>query len=121
MKNILKFVPLLLPVFAFAAPASVGDIDSAIGAVGKLINSIIPLIFAIATVYFIWNLVKYIEAGKGDEKARGEAKDSIVFSLVLMFVMLSVWGLVGILKGSVTFTGEVTETDFPTPWKGATE
>ena len=90
-------------VFAmpFLAFAQVTDVTSLINLVGGLLNQIVPLIFALAFVYLIWNIVKYIEAGQGDPKTRDIARDAIIFALVLLFVMSSVWGLVGIIKNTL--------------------
>lgn len=117
MKKVIGSITLFATPFIALAQAtrSVGSLSDLIAVIGGLINQITPLLFALATIYLIWNLVKYIEAGKGDEKTRGEARDSIILAVVLLFVMVSIWGLVGILKG--TFNLNTVTPDIPTPYQ----
>ena len=96
-----KFIALslLAPFAAFAAEAS--DLGDIIKRAGDLLNQIAPLLLALAFVYLLWNIVKYIEAGQGDAKGRETARDAIIASLILLFVMVSIWGLVGIIRRTV--------------------
>ncbi|HBM46026.1 MAG: hypothetical protein UT05_C0014G0004 [Parcubacteria group bacterium GW2011_GWF2_38_76] len=97
MKKVIGFGLSLVPFVAFAA-SSVQDL---IVLAGDILNQLVPLLTGLAVVWLLWNIVKYIEAGTGDPKARDTARDAIIFSIVLIFVMVSVWGLVGIVKGTV--------------------
>lgn len=106
-KNIKKIIvgALLFPAFAFAAGATVNSLTSFITAIGGIIKQIVPLILALAVLYVIWNTFHYISAGNaGDEKARGVALNNIIYSAVAMFLMMSIWGLVGVLQGTISFT-----------------
>lgn len=60
-------------------------------------NSIIPFIFAIAFVFFIWGTVKFFLIGADDEKSKTQGKQFMIWGIVALAVMLSVWGLVAIL------------------------
>jgi len=64
---------------------------------GIINNSIIPLIFALATVMFIWGVVQFFILNADEEKKRAQGKQFMVWGIVALAVMLSVWGLVGIL------------------------
>jgi hypothetical protein len=66
--------------------------------VTKMINdSVIPLIFTLATVLFIWGGVKFFIMNAGEEKKREEGKQFMLWGIIALAVMLSVWGLVNIL------------------------
>jgi hypothetical protein len=67
-----------------------------------LINYILPFIVSIALVAFLWGVKNYVASG-GDEKKVGEGRDMMVYGIIGLAVMVSVWGLVGI----------VTSTFFP--------
>ena len=68
----------------------------------KIINdSVIPLIFAVATVMFVWGVVQFFIINADEEKKRAQGKQFMIWGIVALAVMLSVWGLVGIL--STTF------------------
>lgn len=67
----------------------------------KLINdSVIPLIFAIATVMFVWGVVNFFILNASEEAKRAQGKQFMIWGIVALAVMLSVWGLVGILTSS---------------------
>jgi len=64
----------------------------------KIINdSIIPLIFALATVMFVWGVVNFFVLNADEEKKREQGKQFMLWGIIALAVMLSVWGLVGIL------------------------
>ena len=65
----------------------------------NILNPVIGLLVGIAVLLFIWGVLKYVNKG-GDEKEREKAIQLIVWGIISIFVMLSVWGLVGILTGT---------------------
>lgn len=64
-----------------------------------LIKSLWPLLITLAVIVFIIGVVKYI-AGADDSAKRTEGRNFMVYGLLALFVMVSVWGLVGILQGT---------------------
>ena len=64
---------------------------------GIINNSVIPLIFAVATVMFVWGVVQFFIINADEEKKRAQGKQFMIWGIVALAVMLSVWGLVGIL------------------------
>jgi hypothetical protein len=80
--------------------------------VNTIATPFISLILALAVVYFIAGLVKYVKSA-GDEDSRREAVTMIMYGVIGLFVMVSVWGLVNLLRG--TFPGLSGKTDFPSP------
>ena len=62
-------------------------------------NSVIPLIFALATALFIWGVVQFvINSDETEKKAKG--KEFMIWGIVALAVMISVWGLVSILTST---------------------
>lgn len=59
-----------------------------------ILNPIILLLFAVSTVYFIYGIITFISLEPGDSK-RKEARNSIIWGIVGMLVMFSVYGLIG--------------------------
>ena len=85
-----------LPALAFAA----NQITSFEGLVNKfldLITIVIPLIFSIALVAFLWGIFQYFFSGA---EKKEEARDFLLYGLIGLFIMISVWGLVKILTGT---------------------
>jgi predicted membrane channel-forming protein YqfA (hemolysin III family) len=64
-----------------------------------MINQLVWILIGIGLLLFIFGLVKYVSAG-GDEDKVKEAKSFIIFGIIALFVMLSVWGLVNILTST---------------------
>jgi len=58
----------------------------------------------LAVIYFFWGLAQYI-IKSGNEEARTEARNIMIYGIIILFVMLSVWGLVG-LVGSTFGVGQ---------------
>ncbi len=58
-----------------------------------LINLLIPLLGTIALLVFFWGLVRYIYASS-DTHAHADGKEIMIWGLVAMFVLVSVWGIV---------------------------
>ncbi|MFA4890526.1 MAG: pilin [Candidatus Paceibacterota bacterium] len=99
MQKIQKYIPIamvLAPSLAFAR--SVTDIIS--GTIMPIINAIIPLLIAVAVVLFLFGVVKFITSA-GDEEKRKEARSFMLYGIIGIFVMVSVWGLVGILSDTL--------------------
>lgn len=99
MQKIKKYIPMamaLAPSLAFAR--TVSDIIS--GTIMPIINVVIPLLIAVAVVLFLYGVVKFITSG-GDEEKRKEARSFMLYGIIGIFVMVSVWGLVGILSDTL--------------------
>ena len=58
-----------------------------------IINPLIYLMFSLALVYFTYNVVKYLSLDAADAK-RAEARSAIMWSIVGMVVMVSVYGII---------------------------
>jgi len=86
--------------------SSITNFQGVVSCFSGLINSIIPVIIGLAVLLFIIGLVKYITAG-GNEDQVTEARGYIIFGIIAIFVMVSVWGLVGILSNTF-FPGGVS-------------
>ena len=88
------------------------DITTFLQKVDKFVlNPTILLLFAVATVYFIYGIIKYLSLDPSDGK-RSEARDAIIWGLVGMLIMFSVYGIIsfvlttfGVTPGGVTFIG----------------
>lgn len=115
MSTIQKFASLFtfafLPVFAFAAP-NFNYFESATASIGALVSQLIPIAIAIGLLFFIWGLVQFIMSG-GDDTAKEAAKTHMVWGVIALFVMVAVWGIVGLL-GDITGVDIGGSPDLPT-------
>ncbi len=96
-KFLVSALTFVAPAAALAQEVNTGYIDSILDAVGNIINTLLPLIIAGAVVWFVWNIARYVTAG--DEAAKEQAKDRIIYGVIGLFAMVAVWGLVNLLAG----------------------
>lgn len=61
-----------------------------------MIELAIPLTVALAMLAFFWGLTKYIFSKGGDGKI--EAKNVMIYGLVALFVMFSVWAIISFFQ-----------------------
>ena len=83
----------LAPLFAFA---QTGAFDDLITDVSAGLNTIIIFLFLVATVIFLFGVVRYISAA-GDEEKTKEARQMIIWGIIFLAVMVAVWGFVNIV------------------------
>jgi predicted membrane channel-forming protein YqfA (hemolysin III family) len=62
---------------------------------GELLNYVIPVLIALGVVYFVWGVITYVIAS--DEEAKKTGKYRIIYGIIGLAVIVSVWGLVNIL------------------------
>ena len=60
--------------------------------VSMLLNAVLPVLVALGVVYFVWGVVQYV-IGDSDE-AKKKGRDRIIFGLIGLAVIISLWGLV---------------------------
>lgn len=109
----LAFGSAFFPVVALAqVSGSVSDVNSALEFIRTLINAVIPILIGIAVLWFIWGVISFVAAGDSEE-SRKAARNRIIWGIVFIFVVVSVWGLVNILIETFGLTNEVP-TELPT-------
>ena len=54
--------------------------------IGQFLNSIVPLLIALAVVYFVWGVVTYVIAS--DEEAKKTGRDRIIFGIIGLAVII---------------------------------
>ena len=64
-----------------------------------ILNPLILLLFAIAFVYFIYGVITFIKLEPGDSKKK-EALNSIIWGIVGMLIMFSVYGIIRFILDS---------------------
>ena len=67
--------------------------------VNLVLNAVVPFLVGIAVFIVIWGVFKYI-ANAAEEEKRAEARAFVVWGIIGIFAMVSVWGFVNILVNS---------------------
>ena len=83
---------LVLPLVTLAAPLD--NVETLAQSIGRIINILIPIVFALALLFFFWGLAMYIFGGAHEAE---KAKKTMIWGIVAIFVMAAVWGLVRFL------------------------
>jgi hypothetical protein len=63
----------------------------------QIVNPLIGLMFSVAVVFFIYGVVEFIGAADNEE-ARTTGKQHMIWGVIGIFIMVSVWGIMNILK-----------------------
>lgn len=71
--------------------------------IGKLVDLIIQplvgLLFALALAFFVYGAAMFI-LNAGDSEARKKGKDALIWGLIGLFIMSSVWGILNVLTNT---------------------
>ena len=100
---------ILTPMAVFAqtvadqcASVGAGTLNFIICRAAVLINTIIPILITLGVVYFIYGVITYVIAKDEDAKSRG--RNVMIWGLIGLLVIVSIWGLVAILKNTFGVT-----------------
>jgi len=103
-RSVLGIFPVLLigllPSFAYAA--SFKDIVGRI--IGVFNGTIVPVLIGFGVIMIIFGIFRYINAGD-DPKKLAEGGKLVLWGVIGVFIMLSIWGLVALILNTV-FTPE---------------
>jgi fumarate reductase subunit D len=99
-KTLLSILALSVIVPGIASAQNLGGVLGLLAQASDLINRLIPFIIALTVLFFLWGIFRFVMAG-GDGEQRKEAQGYIIWGIIALFVMVSVWGLVNILVRSV--------------------
>lgn len=104
MKKVIYGLMAFSPVLALAANFTA--FDDFILFLKRAVGSLIPIFFGLAIIYFFWGLIEFIRSA-GDPKKAAEGKSIMIYGVIAIAVMASIWGLVGWLQ-TVTGVGNTT-------------
>jgi len=99
-KSLVSAGSFALPFLALAQSSGVDDLtsfDSLFAFVASILNNLTVLVVSIAVLAFIYGLIKYITSAGKDEE-RKAAKSVMIYGIVIVFVMVSIWGIVASLQ-----------------------
>ncbi len=71
------------------------------GIIGLINDVIVPVIFALSFLVFIWGVMNYFFLNGGDETKRSEGRQFALWGILGMAVLFSVWGFVGLLLSTL--------------------
>ena len=75
-------------------------------------NVLVPVLFALAFIVFLWGIAKaYIFSG-GDEEAVKQGHKLLLWGIIAFVVMISIWGIVNVVANTFGLAGSYAP---PTP------
>ena len=95
-KTIRTLSALLLALPLAASAQTLQPLANLIGSIGRLVGALVPILITLALVTFFWGLVRYLYSGKHDQ-----GKKIMIWGLVTLFVMVSVWGIVRLAQNAL--------------------
>jgi len=96
---ILSSIPLAAIPLVSSAQATVNNLQDLIDLFKSILGWLMPLLVSLAVIYFIWGVLKYVLSA-GDEEKQKEGRSMMIYGIIAIFVIVSVWGLVGVLVGT---------------------
>ena len=90
------------PSAAFAASGYFGPVDTFLANVSGFINNVlVPLIFTVALLFFIYGMFKYFIQNGASEEAREKGKQMMLYSVIGFVLMVSIWGIVNLFAAGL--------------------
>lgn len=88
----------VIAVFAFPLVTSArsNGLKNIVGEAGGLIQALIPIVIGLAVLVFLWGVLRYVIAS--DDAGKEQGRVFMLWGIIALFVMVSVWGLVNILR-----------------------
>ncbi len=94
---------LLVALPQFVSAVYFGEVDIFVLRTGQFIGTyLVPLVFAIALLVFIWGMFNYFIFGGADEKKREDGKALALYAIAGFVLMVVIWGIVNLLAGGLT-------------------
>lgn len=84
------------------------------GIISIINDVIVPVLFAIAFLMFVYSIYLYFILGAAEEESRTKGKQFLLWSIVGFAVIFSVWGLVNIVMSTFGLTPGGVAPKLPT-------
>lgn len=99
-KSLFVLGSFLAPVILFAQTSNTSkDVGGLVKLVGDLTSMLIPIASMLAILFFFYGLAIYIYKA-GDTESAAEGKSIMIWGILALFVMTSIYGIIGFLQRS---------------------
>ena len=105
----MKKFAIIAGLAALPSIASAQTLITVIQRVQQILNLVIPILITLALIYFFWGLGMYILNQSSEEK-KEQGRSIMIWGVVALFVMVSVWGLVGLIGSTFNINSNPTIT-----------
>lgn len=106
-----SIVAFAVPMLGFAA--TYNNLDDIIKDVFRYGNIAISILISFAVIYIIFAVVNYVISGDDGEKLAA-AKNKILWGVIGLVVILSIWGIVRVVRNTFNFgPNQAPTNEFP--------
>lgn len=88
-----------LVIFPHVSFAAFDKIKGLLKDFKSLLDLVIPIVFALAIIFFFWGLAQFIRSVS--DKTIAEGKNKMIWGIIALFVMISIWGIISYIGDSV--------------------
>ncbi len=90
-----------IPV-SYTPSSSVGQVNGGpllqlLAMAQTIVSRLVPFMIGLAVLAFFWFLIKFIWKGSDDAKAHDDGMKGMGYSILALFVMVSIWGIISAL------------------------
>ena len=89
-----------------------GSLLSLLALAQTIVTRLVPFAVGLAVLAFFWFLIKFIWKGAGSADAKNESIKGMGYSILALFVMVSIWGIIGMF-GSMLGVGQGGSVPIP--------
>ncbi len=95
------FSSLFLPGIIFAASQDFKDFIYNV-IIGKIITPVTGIVVSLIIMYFFFNSATYLFKANKSAEERKKVMDSLMWSVIILFILLSIWGLVRMVASTLS-------------------
>ncbi|MEI6352694.1 MAG: hypothetical protein WCO35_02035 [Candidatus Nomurabacteria bacterium] len=88
--------------------ADLSFIQTLLAQIGGIVRMLPPILTGFAVVAFFWFLIKYLILDKNEPAARATATKGLMFSLLAIFIMVALWGILAFFGDAIGVNSNVT-------------
>jgi hypothetical protein len=98
--TVAAFSLMLVPLVTSAA--YFGQVDTLVTNLSGFIDGVlIPFVFALALLMFVWGMFRFFVYGAHNEEDRSKGRQLIIWSIIGLSLMFSIWGIVAIFSEGI--------------------
>ena len=98
-KTLFVLGSFLTPAIALGGSNTTNDIGGIVTLFGNLVSLLVPIASILAILFFFYGLAVYILKAD-DPDAAAEGKSIMIWGILALFVMVSIYGIIGFIQRS---------------------
>ena len=100
------------PSGATGEPKAFGNLKEIVEVFDRIVDTLLPIVFAIAVLAFFWGIMMYVFSASGETKKNG--KNIMLWALIAVAIMASLFGIIKLAQQTLGISGENENFRVPT-------